>query len=75
MRLYLGAALLASDRAEEAEEVYRKDLEWIQNWGWATFGLYQSLESQGRAQEAAIIKRQFDELWRNSDVQLVKSRI
>jgi len=43
--------------------------------GWATFGLYQSLESQGRAQEAAIIKRQFDELWRNSDVQLVKSRI
>ncbi|MDC0934446.1 hypothetical protein OAS20_02770 [Gammaproteobacteria bacterium] len=75
IRLYLGAALLASDRAEEAEEVYRKDLEWNQRNGWATFGLYQSLESQGRAQEATIIKRQFDELWRNSDVQLVKSRI
>ena len=78
IRLYLGAALLASGRAEEAEEaeeVYRKDLEWNQRNGWATFGLYQSLESQGRAQEAAIVKRQFDELWRNSDVELVKSRI
>ena len=75
IRLYLGAALLASGRAEEAEEVYRKDLEWNQRNGWATFGLYQSLESQGRAQEAAIVKRQFDELWRNSDVELVKSRV
>ena len=75
IRLYLGAALLASGRAEEAEEVYRKDLEWNQRNGWATLGLYQSLESQGRAQEAAIVKRQFDELWRNSDVELVKSRI
>ena len=75
IRLYLGAALLAADRADEAEVVYRKDLEWNQRNGWATFGLYQSLESQGRAQEAAIVKRQFDELWRNSDVELVKSRI
>jgi len=75
VRLYLGAALLAADRADEAEVVYRKDLEWNQRNGWATFGLYQALESQGRAQEAAIVKRQFEELWRNSDVELVKSRI
>jgi tetratricopeptide (TPR) repeat protein len=73
--LYLGAALLSAGRAEEAEEVYRKDLEWNQRNGWTTFGLYKSLESQGRAQEAAIVKRQFSELWRNSDIELVRSRI
>src|SRR6056300_662276 len=71
IRLYLGAALLAADRADEAEAVYREDLEWNQRNGWATFGLYQALEAQSRAQEAAIVKRQFDELWRNSDVELV----
>lgn len=75
IRLYLGAALLSAGRAEEAEEVYRKDLEWNQRNGWTTFGLYKSLESQGRAQEAAIVKRQFSELWRNSDIELVRSRI
>jgi len=67
--------LLAADRADEAEVVYREDLEWNQRNGWATFGLYQALEAQSRAQEAAIVKRQFDELWRNSDVELVRSRI
>ena len=75
VRLYLGAALLEADRAAEAEEVYRKDLEWNQRNGWTTFGLYQALEAQGKDQEAIIVKRQFDELWRNADVELENSRI
>ena len=74
-RLYLGSALLSADRPVEAEEVYRKDLQWNQRNGWSTFGLYQSLEAQGKEQEAVIIKRQFDELWRNADVILDRSRI
>jgi tetratricopeptide (TPR) repeat protein len=74
-RLYLGAALLSADRPVDAEEVYRKDLQWNQRNGWSTFGLYQSLEAQGKEQEAVIIKRQFDELWRNADVTLERSRI
>jgi tetratricopeptide (TPR) repeat protein len=75
MRLYLGAALLDSGQAEAAEAVYRKDLEWNQQNGWTTFGLYQAVEAQGRTQEAIIIKRQFDSLWRNADVELKRSRI
>lgn len=75
MRLYLGAALLNAGRAEEAEAVYRKDLEWNQQNGWSTFGLYQALEAQGRDQEALIVKRQFDSFWRNADVELQRSRI
>ena len=67
--------MLSADRPVDAEEVYRKDLQWNQRNGWSTFGLYQSLEAQGKEQEAVIIKRQFDELWRNADVTLERSRI
>ena len=55
--------------------MYRKDLEWNQRNGWSTFGLYQSLEAQGREREAVLTKQQFDELWRNADVTLERSRI
>ncbi len=75
MRLYLGAALLDAGRPEEAEAVYRKDLEWNQQNGWSTFGLAQALEAQGKVQEAIIVKRQFDTLWRNADVELERSRL
>lgn len=75
MRLYQGAALLDAGRPEEAEGIYLQDLQWNQQNGWSTFGLYQSLEAQGREQEAVITKRQFDSLWRNADVQLTRSRI
>jgi tetratricopeptide (TPR) repeat protein len=75
MRLYQGAALLDAGRPDEAEEVYLKDLQWNQQNGWSTFGLYQAQEAQGKEQEAIITKRQFDSLWRNADVQLTRSRI
>ena len=75
MRLYLGAALLDAGRPEEAEAVYRKDLEWNQQSGWSTFGLYQALQAQGRTAEATIINRQFQSQWRNADVTLTRSRM
>ncbi len=75
MRLYLGAVLLDAGRAAEAEAVYRKDMEWNQQSGWATFGLAQALEAQGKDQEAIIAKRQFDSFWRNADVTLTRSRL
>lgn len=74
IRHYLGAALLSAGRAEDAETVYRQDLQWNQFNGWSTWGLYQSLEAQGRSAEAAIVKRQFESLWRNADVMLERSR-
>jgi tetratricopeptide (TPR) repeat protein len=75
MRLYQGAALIQAGKAEEAEDVYLKDLQWNQQNGWSTFGLYQALEAQGKDQEALVIKRQFDSFWRNADVELTRSRI
>ena len=75
MRLYLGAALLDAGRLEEAEAVYRKDLEWNQQNGWSTFGLAQALEAQGMVEDAIIVKRQFDSLWRNADIELERSRL
>lgn len=75
MRLYLGAVLIDNGQPEEAEKVYLKDLEWNQQNGWTTFGLYQAVEAQGRAQEAAVIKRQFESLWRNADITLERSRL
>ena len=75
IRLYLGAALLEAGRAADAEAVYRKDMEWNQQNGWATFGLGQALEAQGKHQEAVIVKRQFESLWRNADVTLTRSRL
>lgn len=75
MRLYLGAALLAKGRAQEAEAVYRKDLQWNQQSGWATFGLYQAVEAQGRSEEAKLIERRFKSYWRNADTKLERSHL
>jgi tetratricopeptide (TPR) repeat protein len=75
IRLYLGAALLSADRAVDAETVYRQELNWSQQNGWASFGLYQALVAQGRDQEAIIAKRQFESYWRNADVSLERSRL
>jgi tetratricopeptide (TPR) repeat protein len=75
VRLYLGAALLDAGRAEAAEAVYRKDMERNRQNGWASFGLYQALEAQGKTAEAQLVHRQFQDQWRNADVQLTRSRL
>ncbi|OUS07317.1 hypothetical protein A9Q90_05435 [Gammaproteobacteria bacterium 54_18_T64] len=75
MRLYLGAALLAANRADAAEAVYLQDLEWNQQSGWATFGLYQAIGAQGRDEEAALIERRFKAYWRNADTELQRSHL
>jgi tetratricopeptide (TPR) repeat protein len=75
IRLYLGAALLDAGRAADAEAVYMKDLEWNQQNGWTTFGLYQALRDQGKTQRAIIVERQFQSLWRNADVILERSHL
>ena len=74
MRHYLGAALLQAGRATEAERVYRRDMQWNQNNGWALFGLWKSLEAQGRTEEARAINERFEESWKDADVALSASR-
>jgi len=74
-RHYLGAALVAAGRAEEAEAVYRRDLRCNQNNGWSLFGLLQSLEMQGKVEEAAAVKKKFDAAWQHADITLSRSRM
>lgn len=75
IRLYLGAVLLDAGRAAEAEAVYREDMEWNQQNGWATFGLVQALNAQGKIQEGIIIEREFQSYFRNADIELERSHL
>jgi tetratricopeptide (TPR) repeat protein len=75
MRHYLGAALLAAGRSEDAESVYRRDLRWNQNNGWSLFGLYQALAAQGKSSAASAAHDAFERAWQHSDVVLTRSRM
>lgn len=74
VRHSLGAALLAVDRAAEAEAVYREDLRRNPENGWALFGLGQALASQGKSGEAAEAEARFKKAWSRADVTLTASR-
>jgi tetratricopeptide (TPR) repeat protein len=65
----LGAVLLASGKASEAEAVYRADLErWPEN-GWSLYGLAESLKAQGKSEEGAVRAR-FEKAWKDSDTKI-----
>jgi tetratricopeptide (TPR) repeat protein len=74
VRHALGAVLLQSGRAREAEQVYRDDLARNPNNGWSLFGLAQSLRAQGKTAEAAQVDASFRKAWSKADVQLTASR-
>jgi tetratricopeptide (TPR) repeat protein len=71
IRHTLGAALLDSGKAAEAEAVYRDDLKkWPEN-GWSLLGLSQSLRSQGK--DASDSDRRFREAWKDADLKTTSS--
>jgi len=73
VRHMLGAMLLRSGRAAEAEAVYREDLRrWPMN-GWSLFGLSKSLASQGKTKEASEAEAKFKEVWKNADLPITSS--
>jgi tetratricopeptide (TPR) repeat protein len=74
VRHTLGAVLLEAGRAEEAETVYWQDLRKNRDNGYALFGLWKSLEAQGRADEAADAEKRFRAAWTDADVTLTSSR-
>ena len=74
VRHNLGAVLLEADRPKEAEAVYLDDLKIHRENGWALFGLQQSLQRQGRGQEAAAVAQRFAKAWAGADVTLTASR-
>ncbi len=66
----LGALLLKSGRAEDAEAVFRQDLERLPENGWALFGLARSLERQGKEGDAQPVWARFRTVWADSDFEL-----
>jgi tetratricopeptide (TPR) repeat protein len=68
VRHTLGAVLVSAGRFEEAERVYREDLEaWPEN-GWSLFGLAQCLKARGATDEAGKVQKRFEASWAEADV-------
>ena len=74
VRQVLGAVLLEAGRAAEAESIYWQDLSLNRENGWSLFGLMQSLQAQGKKEQAAGIEERFRTAWSQADVTLTASR-
>jgi tetratricopeptide (TPR) repeat protein len=70
VRESLGAALLLSGKASEAERVFREDLGKHPRNARSLFGLNESLVKQGKTADAEWVKRAFDEAWKDADTML-----
>lgn len=66
----LGAALLRAGRPAEAEKVFRADLAVFRNNPRSLYGLWKSLERQGRSADAADAQKAFANAWRGADTTL-----
>ena len=73
VRQTLGAALLKAQKYEEAEKVYKEDLEIVRQNGWSLIGLHESLIGQGKLEEAKKIKQEFDNAWEHADIPIKTS--
>jgi len=69
-RQNLGAILLKANKYAEAEAVYKQDLEKLRQNGWSLIGLHNSLELQGKTEEAKAIKKEFEKAWADADIKI-----
>jgi tetratricopeptide (TPR) repeat protein len=63
----LGQILLQADRPQEAEVIYRQELDRYPENGWSLSGLAASLQAQGQNEAAAAIKQRSIAAWKYSD--------
>jgi len=70
VRESLGAALLASGKPAEAEQVFREDLRRNPRNPRSLFGLMHSLKAQQKEADAAWVEREFRAAWKNADTKL-----
>jgi hypothetical protein len=70
VRESLGAALVLSGRAEDAERVFREDLVKHPRNARSLFGLHEALVKQGKTADAEWVKRAFTEAWKDADTTL-----
>ena len=66
----LGALMVEQGSLEEAESVYRRDLELHPRNGWSLHGLEECLRRGGRLAEADETLERFREAWKRADVEL-----
>jgi len=72
-RHLLGAQLLIAGRASEAASVYREDLLRHPHNGWALYGLATALQREGKAAQAARMRRELQAAWSHADIRLEAS--
>jgi len=70
VRESLGAALLGAGKPAEAEIVFREGVRRSPRNGRMLFGLMESLKAQGKTEEAAWVKREYEAAWAKADVVL-----
>ncbi len=70
VRHLLGAELMHDGKFQDAERVYREDLERHPDNGWALFGLQQALKAEGRVAEAHAAAARFQEAWRHATISI-----
>jgi tetratricopeptide (TPR) repeat protein len=66
----LGALLVDQGRFEEAERVYRRNLQRYPENGWALHGLAECLRGLGRERDAAEIQARFEKAWARADTEI-----
>jgi len=69
-RQNLAATLLKANKYEEAEKIYKEDLDILRQNGWSLMGLHQALMLQGKEDEAKEIKKEFDKAWQHADIEI-----
>ncbi len=72
-RQNLGAVLLKANKYAEAESIYKEDLQKLRQNGWSLIGLHKALELQGKLEEAKKIKAEFDQAWKDADIDIDSS--
>jgi predicted Zn-dependent protease len=75
VRHSLGNVLLKAGRYEQAEKIYKEDLETFPENGWALRGLQNSLEAQNKTAEAEEVKKRFEKAWQWADFEITTSRV
>ncbi len=70
VREALGGLLLRTGKAQQAEQVFRDDLERNRRNPRSLFGLAESLKAQGRNYDAELVRRRFQTEWKNADTEL-----
>ena len=70
IRESLGGALFLDGQYEEAEKVFRADLDRNPRNGRSLFGLVQSLKAQNQKADAQWVEQAYEAAWKNADVEL-----